>query len=189
MHKIGDIVALQIQRDRIKIKGVGYLPELIAPVEEASLYGGGMIGHYDGSWAMDVHHPLHPTGKGNAYRSVSFGFTSHYAAMRGRFGIVPDFVGGENIIVDTEAMIALEDLTGGVVVRTAAADIDFNEAIVLAPCREFTSHLLGLAEPADKEAIADDIAFLADGMRGFGAGVDGGPFTVSVGDEMWVKDD
>lgn len=189
MHKIGDIVALQIQRDRIKIKGVGYLPELIQPIEEAALHGGGMIGHDDGSWVMDVHHPFHPTGKGNASRAVSFGFTSHYAAMRRRFGVVPDFVGGENIIVDTATMLSVEDLAGGVVVRTAAADIEFTEAIVLAPCREFTSHLLGLAAPAAKDAIADDIAFLADGMRGFGAGVDGGPFTVSVGDEVWVKDD
>jgi hypothetical protein len=61
------------------------------------------------------------------------------------------------------------------------------ESHVLAPCREFTSHLLGLAEPAAKEDIATDIGFLEAGMRGFGAGIVGGPFTVRIGDEVWLQ--
>ena len=187
MEKIGDIVALQCHRDRIKIKGVAYLPDLIQRVDEAALSGGGMIGHHDGSWLMDVHHPVHPTGKGNAYRAVSFGFTSHYAAMSERFGEVADFIAGENIIVETDDMVSLEDLEGGVVVRTADGDIEFTEAIVLAPCREFTSHLLGLDTPAEKEEISEDIGFLGEGMRGFGVGIEGGPFMVRVGDEVWRR--
>jgi hypothetical protein len=185
--KLGNIVALQVQRDRIKIKGVGYLPHLIQRVEEAALSGGGMIGFHDDGWLIDVHHPFHPKGKGKAHRSVSFGFTSHYAAMRERFGEVPEFIAGENVIVGTEDMVRLEDLTPGVVIRTPDCDIEMGEITVAEPCREFTSHLLGLSEPADRADIEPDIEFLTKGMRGFVAGVDGGPFTVKVGDEVWRR--
>ena len=185
--KIGDIVALQVQRDRIKIKGVGYLPHLIQRVDEAALSGGGMIGHHEDGWLIDVHHPFHPKGKAKAYRAVSFGFTSHYQAMREHFGEVPDFIAGENVIVDTDDMVHLEDLTPGVFIRTADADIEMSDIAVAEPCREFTSHLLGLAEPAERRDIEPHIEFLTQGMRGFVAGVDGGPFTVKVGDEVWRR--
>ena len=187
MRKLGSIVAIQVQRDRIKIKGDGYLPHLIQQVEVAALSGGGLIGHHDGAWIIDVHHPMHPTGKGNAHRAVSFGFTSHYLAMGERFGGVEPFVAGENIIVDTPDIVGPTQAANGFVIRTARGDIEMEESHVLAPCREFTSHLLGLPEPAEKEAISDDITFLADGMRGFGAGVAGGPHLVQLGDEVWLR--
>lgn len=185
--RIGNIVALQVQRDRIKIKGVEYLPHLIQRVDEVALSGGGMIGHHDDGWLMDVHHPFHPTGKGRAERAVSFGFTSHYHAMRQRFGDVPEFIAGENVIVGCDDMVQLDDLAPGVVIRTADGDIEMMDIAVAEPCREFTSHLLGLAEPAERRDIEPDIEFLTKGMRGFVAGVEGGPFSVRVGDEVWRK--
>jgi len=187
MRKLGEIVAIQAQRDRIKIKGEAYLPQLIQRLELGALTGGGLVGYHDGSWLVDVHHPMHPTGKGHAHRAVSFGFTSHYEAMSGRFGEVTPYVAGENIIVDTPDIVSPDDAASGFVIRTPDGDIDMEESHVLAPCREFTSHLLGLDEPAEKEAIADDIGFLGDGMRGFGAGVAGGPHPVAVGDEVWLR--
>ena len=171
MRKLGAIVAIQVQRDRIKIKGEDYLPHLIQQVQAGAISGGGLFGHHDGSWIVDVHHPMHPTGKGKAHRAVSFGFTSHYTAMSDRFGGVAPYIAGENLIVDTADVVARSDAAAGFVIRTADGDIEMEETHVLLPCREFTSHLLGLDEPAEKEAIADDLAFLGDGMRGFGAGI------------------
>jgi hypothetical protein len=185
--KIGNVVALQCQRDRIKIKDVGYLPHLIQRVDQAAISGGGLIGYHDGGWLIDVHHPYHPKGKGKAHRAVSFGFTSHYAAMREHFGVVPEFVAGENVIVDTADMVYLEHLAPGVIIRTAAGDIEMGEITVAEPCREFTSHLLGLPAPADRSDIEPDLAFLSKGMRGFVAGVEGGPFPIEVGDEVWRR--
>ena len=107
--------------------------------------------------------------------------------MRRHFGTVPDFIGGENVIVGTDAMISIDDIAGGLVIRTSEGDIDFTEAVVLAPCREFTSQLLGLAAPAEQDDILADIEFLAEGMRGFGVGVEGGPYLVAPGDEVWSR--
>jgi hypothetical protein len=185
--KLGSIVALQVQRDRIKAKGVGYYPDLIQPVDEAAFSGGGMIGLYNDGWLLDVHHPFHPKGKARDYRAVSFGFTSHYAAMRERFGDVPEFVAGENVIVEATHLVRLDDLANGIVIKTADGLIEMGEASVAEPCREFTSHLLGLAVPAERGEIEEDIAFLSGGIRGFVAGIDGGPFAIMVGDEVWAK--
>ncbi len=185
--KIGDIVALQVQRDRIKIKGVEYRPHLIQRVDDAALSGGGMIGHHEDGWLMDVHHPFHPTGRRRTERAVSFGFTSHYQAMRQHFGDVPEFIAGENVIVDSHDMVYLDDLAPGVVIRTTDGDIEMMDIAVAEPCREFTSHLLGLPEPAERREIEPHIEFLTKGMRGFLAGVEGGPFSIRVGDEVWRR--
>jgi hypothetical protein len=186
MHQLGPIVAIQCQPDRIKSKGVGYFPDRIRQVTEAALVGGGLLGRHDGTWIVDVHHPLHPGGRGTEHRAVSFGFTSHYAAMGDRFGAVARFAAGENLIVDTTETITPAMAVAGFLIRTGAGDVATGPGHVLAPCREFTSHLLGLDAPAERDDIAADMAFLADGMRGFGTAVPGGPHFVRPGDEVWV---
>ncbi|MDH3472038.1 MAG: hypothetical protein OEM94_12050 [Acidimicrobiia bacterium] len=187
LEPIGPVVRIQVQRRKIKIKGEGYHPEWIANVDRAALVGGGMLGWDGDSWVMDVHHPLYPGGKGRANRAVSVGFTSHYQAMEERFGALADGIAGENLIVQTSRSYTPDDVAAGLVVRTAEGDIDLVEPAVARPCPEFTSHLLGLGTVADKEAIADDIAFVDEGIRGYVAAVGSGPMYLSIGDEVYRR--
>jgi hypothetical protein len=144
------------------------------------------VGETPSGWALDVHHADHPDVRGRGLRPLSMGFTSHYSAMAERFGDVPLGEGGENLIVATDRRWTLDDLAGGVVVRSAAGeDVVFDGVRPAEPCLEFTSHLLGLAECATRDEVLAELDFLAGGTRGFL--LDGrlrGPHVVAVGDEV-----
>ena len=55
---------------------------------------------------LDIHHIAHPQTRYLADDDVSISFTSHYGAMRSRFGEhLVDGIAGENIIIECEAEI------------------------------------------------------------------------------------
>jgi hypothetical protein len=55
----------------------------------------------DGEYVLDIHHINHPDKAYDNDDLISIGFTSHYAAMRERFGEhMVDGVAGENIMIE-----------------------------------------------------------------------------------------
>src|SRR5947209_4451089 len=113
MHEIGRIKLLQVQQSGLKVKQepYGYYdPAPLLTVKSLLLHPVGVIGITpDGRRVIDVHHVEHPSSrnrKGN--NGVSVGFTSHYEAMRGKFGDhVADGCAGENILVEAENILRL----------------------------------------------------------------------------------
>jgi hypothetical protein len=177
---IGPIVRLQVQRIPIKVKGEGYLPEEILPVERAAVDAWGMLGWVDGAWVVDAHHKSHPSRRGGGRRPLSVGFTGHYALMEDRFGSAPVGVAGENIVIDGPAL-SLGDLGEGLVVENGAGDlISLERPRVAAPCVEFTSYMLGLDEVAPLLEIEEPLGDLHDGRRGFIVAADHSPQPIDI---------
>jgi len=185
---VGEIVRLQVQRVPIKAKGEGYMPEGILSVERATVDAWGMLGFHEGSWIVDAHHKSHPTSRAGGKRPLSVGFTGHYEAMSERFGGVPLGLAGENVIVQGSELW-LDDLGDGFVVETASGDLLLERPRVAAPCREFTSHLLGLDTVAERAEIKSELDFLDLGRRGFIVAADHTPTPVelAVGDKVYVS--
>jgi len=125
----------------------------------------------DGERVLDIHHTAHPQTRYLGDDDVSIGFTSHYAAMRTRFGEhMLDGIAGENITVEYEDEIWLEDLGQQIAIlnpetgRKTLLDVkDY-----AAPCEEF-SHFAARSQherlPADK--LKATLQFLGNGRRGF----------------------
>ena len=177
---IGPIVRLQVQRIPIKVKGEGYLPEEILPVERAAVDAWGMLGWVDGAWVVDAHHKSHPSRRGRGRRPLSVGFTGHYALMEDRFGSAPVGVAGENIVIEGPAL-SLGDLGEGLVVENGAGDlISLERPRVAAPCIEFTSFMLGLDEVAPLAEIEEPLGDLHDGRRGFIVAADHSPQPIDI---------
>jgi len=191
MHKgdqIGPIVRLQVQQIPIKVKGTGYLPEELMPVERAAIDAWGMLGWDGERWVVDAHHKAHPSRRGGGRRPLSVGFTGHYTLMEQRFGSAPVGIAGENIIVGGGAY-SLAELGDGLVVENAAGDlIPLERPRVAAPCVEFTSFMLGLDEVAPLGEIEAPLADLHDGRRGFIVAADHSPQPVEValGDSVYL---
>jgi len=183
---IGEIVRLQAQRIPIKVKGIGYLPGEILPVERASVDAWGMVGWHDGAWVVDAHNRAHPSCRGGGRRQLSIGFSGHYDAMAERFGAAPIGIAGENIIVDGAALW-IEDLGEGLIVETVAGELELERPRVAAPCLEFTSFMLGLDTVAPLSEIEDALTDLHDGRRGFIVAADHAaqPVEVLVGDKVY----
>jgi hypothetical protein len=184
---IGPIVRLQVQMDPIKVKGSGYLPHKILPVQTAAVDAWGMVGRHEGAWVVDAHHKAHPASRAGGRRPLSVGFTGHYRLMGERFESAPAGIAGENILVDGPAL-ALGDLGEGLVIETSNGDlVRLERPRVAAPCVEFTSFMLGLDHVAPLAEIEEPLAALHDGRRGFivAADHDPNPIAVSVGDLVY----
>ena len=146
----------------------------------------------EGKRVLDIHHLEHP---GKAYDDddlVCIGFTSHYAAMRSRFGAhMVDGAAGENIIIDTQKEIWPEELGERIAIENQQtgqiAMLDVTR--FAAPCAEF-SHFA--AHSQDKrlpaKELKDTLQFLGNGRRGFLLVLSEGQesFTVQPGDLVYT---
>jgi len=172
MHVIGTLTRLQVQRSSLKIgdkPNRRYDPGAILPVERACLTPAGVLGLDGGAWVVDVHHQSHPETKNeDGLHGISVGFSTHYVAMRERFGsrITPGCA-GENLLADADRSYSLADLQGGVAVLNQAGDVVVRLTVhqVAHPCRPFTGWALG--EQVEPEVLKANLQFLDDGMRGF----------------------
>ena len=187
MRTIGTIVRLQIQRSSLKTGEKPdrmYDPTPLLPVQRLTVTPDGVLGAgSEGGWIVDVHHRAHPETKNeDGLHGVSVGFTSHYAAMRDRFGdrIVVGCA-GENVIVTADQMFTYEDLAGGVasVTTDGAERVRLKVLQVAHPCRPFTGWASG--GRVESDVLKAHLQFLDGGTRGFyclgeGAG------TIAVGD-------
>ena len=189
MHVIGILTRLQIQRSTLKTgekPDRRYDPSPILAVERLWLSPDGVLGlGSDGSWLVDVHHRAHPRTKNeDGQHGVSVGFTTHYAAMRGRFGErLTIGCAGENLIADTDRTFSFDDLRGGL----AVVDHDGRELVRLKvlevghPCRPFAGWAVGGLVETDM--LKAHLQFLDDGMRGFYCTAEG-TGVIAAGDRL-----
>lgn len=167
MSLLGSVTVLQIHLDEIAHEGEYDLDRLV-PVDRLWLTPRGVVGEFEGRYALDYHHADHP--KLRTYkpeRSLSLGFTSHYRLMADHFGEAKLGVAAENIIVDIDRRIGLDDLENGIrIVSTEGAEIELDGAQISRPCVNFTKSMLGTPTPST-ESIVESRAFLEGGVRGY----------------------
>ena len=193
-RSLGRIVRLQVQRASLKLPNADgaahpqrFDPSPLVPVPRLLLQPQGVIGLLDdGSRIVDVHHTEHPASKNQrGINDVSVGFTAHYVIMRDQFGAhLTDGIAGENVLVETDARVEPDELSGGLAIETQDGTLAVLEAVVVAePCVPFTRFCLRLApaEPSG-ERVTDSLRTLRHGLRGYyanyaGAGADAGAGT------------
>jgi len=192
MHVIGAIVRLQVQRSPLKTGEKPhrvYDPAPIMRVTQLALGSGGVFGLGPGQgWIVDIHHRAHPRSRNpDGVNGISLGFTTHYGAMRDRFGDrIALGCAGENIIVEATRPFAIADLQTGIAILAP----DGSERIRLAvldvahPCRPFTGWALGGIR-VESDVFKSHLQFLDGGMRGFLLGGETAGI-VSVGDQVAV---
>ena len=189
MRTIGTVTRLQIQRSSLKTgekPNRVYDPTPLLPVPRLTVTPDGVLGAgAEGSWLVDVHHRAHPETKNeDGLHGVSVGFTSHYAAMRDRFGerIVVGCA-GENIIVAADRMFTYDDLAGGmaIVATDGPERVRLRVLQVAHPCRPFTGWASGAR--VEPDVLKSHLQFLDGGTRGFYC-VGEGSGTVAVGDRL-----
>jgi hypothetical protein len=189
--EIGRIVRLQIQRESLKRGPVGaryYDPAPVAVVEQLMLTRDGAVAPGpDGTEQIDVHNARHPASKNREINPVSVGFTAHYAAMRRRFGEhLVDGIAGENILVESDRILALADIERGVVILgDDGRRVELTGASVAHPCVEFSRHALGRLD-ATPLVVSQALRFLDNGVRGFYCCVESPKtFAVRLGDRVF----
>ena len=186
-ESLGRIVRLQIQAEPLKATG-RYDPGHLVTAEKALIGEAGML-IWDGSgWIVDAHHQSHPRARGGGNRALSIGFTGHYLTMAERFDSVPIGIAGENIIVDGPA-VRMADIGGGLVIRRPGGDtIELIDPRPAAPCRPFTSFLVGSDDVLERETIAGELGFLSNGTRGFLVSVSHADrhVEIALGDEVLI---
>ena len=144
-----------------------------------------------GEPVLDIHHINHPD---KAYKDdlISIGFTSHYEAMRERFGShLQDGTAGENIIIESDREIWLDDLGQQVIIENAetGGQTLLDILRIAKPCNEF-SHFAANSQherlPADE--LKSTLQFLNHGRRGFLLALAEGQenVTVKAGDRVFA---
>jgi hypothetical protein len=197
LDEIGHIRQIQIQRSSLKAGERPYRyydPTPLLVVDGLLLSPGGVIGlAADGEQVIDVHNTAHPLSKNQrGINGISISFTSHYQAMRDRFGPhLTDGCAGENILVETSRVFALGDLGDRLAIQTASGAIVYLAGLlVAAPCVEFSQFAASHGERLPAEALKVALQFLDGGMRGFYASLAGDPADaiVRAGDRVLVID-
>jgi hypothetical protein len=195
MREIGIIKLVQVQRSSLKAGERPYRyydPAPLLTVEGLRLSPDGVVGvAADGEGVIDVHNAGHPASKNQrGLNGISVGFTSHYQAMRERFGQhLTDGCAGENILVETQRTFALGDLGEQLAIETAGGAIVYlSDLLVAAPCVEFSQFAANQGERLPPEALKATLQFLDAGMRGFYARPigDSANTVVRAGDRVFV---
>lgn len=170
---IGRIVRLQVQTANLK-RGdrprSWYDPAPITAVPHLMLNASGVRGVLDdGTMLDDVHNESHPTSKFRGENGISIGFTSHYEAMRDRFGdILIDGIAGENILVASDATHSIDSLGPCLLVESGHGDVWLAQIEVATPCVEFSKFCLGFARDQKPDrTVTSALQFLHNGIRGF----------------------
>lgn len=192
---IGRIIRLQVQASSIKIGErplQTYTLDPLTSVDELHLSNHGVWARGDAGPILDVHHSDHQSSKNRRMSNgISIGFTSHYHQLRARFGNqVPDGCAGENIIVESGAIVALRDLRSELEIKSPEGLLrcSLRASEVITPCRTFSRYLLGEVDPST-EKLKEALRFLGDGMRGFFLVLkDRAHARICLGDDLLVND-
>jgi len=195
MRAIGQVKQVQIQRGPLKRGNKPhryYDPSPLLVVEHLQLTTQGVIGvTSEGEALTDVHHSAHPESRHAGINGISLGFTSHYRAMREKFGAhLADGLAGENILVETTEEFSRAMPGGRVVIRGRENGglIYLEQLVVAAPCVEFSHFALNELMSVSAATLREALIFLDHGRRGFYASFCGGePFVVRAGDTFFVE--
>ena len=175
LRELGTVKLVQLQPNGLIIeKGSGYFYDESRRVEVDRLEinsKGIEATTLAGEHVLDIHHLDHPDKEYDDDDLVCIGFTSHYQAMRTRFGDhMVDGIAGENIIIEYPDEIWLDDLGDqiGIENQETGQLLILDQVQVAAPCEEF-SHFA--AQSQDEKLPAAELKgilkFLNNGRRGF----------------------
>jgi len=196
MKELGTVKLVQIQPSGLIIdtpSGDFYDPTRRVEVDQLLITPKGIEADLpSGQHVLDIHHINHP---GKAYDHndlISIGFTSHYQAMRKRFGEhMVDGIAGENIIIQVDREIWEPDLGRQIGIQNGESGqkVFLNLVKFAAPCEEF-SHFAANSQherlpPGELKSV---LQFLNNGRRGFLLVMtkDQENATVRVGDKVFV---
>jgi hypothetical protein len=197
---IGRILKLQVQRWGMKVPNPEgsmhprrFETSSLLEVPAMLLAPGGVRGLIpEQEPILDVHHVEHPATKNaDGTNGVSIGFSSHYTAMRERFGPhLTDGQAGENILVSATQQIDEVTLASGLAIQTQDGLVRLERFVGAEPCVEFTRFALelGAADPSNVQ-VTEGLRFLRGGMRGFYATLAGASGVVRPGDSVFVPRD
>lgn len=191
MQFIGRIVRLQVQQSSLKIgEPRRFDPAPILSVPRITVDPSGVVGYpEDGEAVRDIHNRTHPASKNiRGVNGISFGFTSHYAAMRSRFGPhLIDGIAGENVLIGSDQRYDLAAVSDGVFIQSDDGGMTRLQRILIAePCLEFSRYAERLPTTAPPDGdVKEALQFLRFGMRGFYASLEGGPSTLRLGDLVY----
>ena len=194
MREIGRVKLVQIQRSTLKAGEKPYRyydPAPLLAVAGLLLAPAGVIGiTADRERVMDIHHAEHPRSKNQrGLNGISIGFTSHYRAMRERFGShLIDGCAGENILIESDQTFARSDLGQRLAIEVADGALAvLANLLVAAPCVEFSQFAASQGERLPADALKATLQFLDGGMRGFYAGLTSGSHEpiVRAGDRVF----
>jgi hypothetical protein len=169
MLLIGRVARLQVQRSSLKVgprEARAYDPGPIMPVPAMRVGPDGAFGLVEGSEPfVDVHNRQHPASKNRDANGLSVGFTSHYLAMRARFGAhLVDGIAGENVLVETERDYRADDLAGTLLIGQAR----LGQIQSAEPCEPFSRFALaGRLEGPTDPRLVEALRFLRHGTRGY----------------------
>jgi hypothetical protein len=203
LHCLGRVALVQVQAASLKVgrrPDSRYDPAPLTPVERLVVTPGGVIGiTNDGREIVDVHHADHSESRQgrDGRNGVSIGFTSHYEAIRARFGDhLANGCGGENIVIepdDTGRVFTLADLGRRLVFAAPEEDsakgrppVALGRLMIAAPCVEFGGYVAG-STPLSGAQMRDVLDFLHHGRRGFYATLEGDPATTRAGDIVFAE--
>jgi hypothetical protein len=146
----------------------------------------------EGEHVLDIHHINHPDKAYDDDDLVCIGFTSHYEAMRERFGEhMVDGIAGENIIIEYDQEIWTDDLGQKIVIESAETGHKtlFDLVSFAPPCSEF-SHFAANSQHEQLPAatLKSTLQFLNNGRRGFLLVLTAGQesATVQPGDRVFI---
>ena len=193
---LGRVKLVQIQPDGLIIEtpsGYTYDASRLVKVDRLRITSLGIEATTpQGERVLDIHHVNHPDKAYDEDDLISIGFTSHYQAMRARFGEhMVDGIAGENIIIEYNKEVWTEDLGPQIAIEnTETGQMTLLDLVCFAaPCDEF-SHFA--AQTQDKRLPTADLKstlkFLNNGRRGFLLVLRDGQETAAVqaGDRVFV---
>lgn len=198
MHEIGQIALTQVQRSVLVVENGSesyYDPTPLVVVEYLLLSPQGVSGiTAGGSQVMDIHHEHHPNSHNHkGMNGLSFGFTSHYQAMRNKLGEhLVDGIAGENIVVESKTSHSLSDLGGrlAIQIQQTRQFVYLAGLKVATPCVEFSLFAANHGMPLPAAKLKETLQFLNGGTRGFYARMEDVPTAAKVqaGDRVFVVD-
>jgi len=180
-----------------------YDPSRIRVVDRLHLSDDGAVGELDdeptadapagqpGNGArgmVDVHNVNHPETRNHGRASgLSFGFTSHYRAMRDMFGVhVTDGIAGENVLVDADRLLTADELAGAALRTRHGREVPFEEVRAAEPCVEFSRFVLQIPRGEAGEAMRKPLQQLRGGIRGFYVAL-AEPVELIAGDQLVLR--
>ena len=175
VHELGRVKLVQLQPSGLIIEAPsGYFYDASRRVEVDRLLitsKGIEATTPEGEHVLDIHHIDHPDKAYDNDDLISIGFTSHYEAMRARFGEhMVDGIAGENIIIEYGEEVWPEDLGQQIVIENTITGHRMLLDVVsfAAPCDVF-SHFAARSQHERLPAaeLKSTLQFLNNGRRGF----------------------